>query len=78
MADTNVLEILDILSRLGYNDERMKEAVDLVVSKQDSQGRWKLDTTFNGRMRVDIEEKDKPSKWITLKALTVLKRLAED
>jgi len=75
MADTNVLEILDILSRLGYNDERMKEAVDLVVSKQDSQGRWKLDTTFNGRMQVNIEEKDKPSKWITLKALTVLKRL---
>lgn len=75
MADTDVLEILGILSKLGYNDERMKEATDLVVSKQDSQGRWKLEATFNGRMQVNIEEKDKPSKWITLKALAVLKRL---
>jgi len=75
MVDTDVLEILDILSRLGINDERMKEAINLVISKQDSQGRWKLDTTFNGRMQVNIEEKYKPSKWITLKALTMFKRL---
>jgi hypothetical protein len=51
----------------------MREAVDLVVSKQDDQGRWKLERTFNGRFQVNIEQKGKPSKWITLNALKALK-----
>ncbi|HTX43315.1 MAG TPA: nitrogen fixation protein NifH [Methanocella sp.] len=74
MYQTDVLEILGILTRLGYRDERMREAIDLVISKQDGGGRWKLEDTFNGRSLVDIEEKGKPSKWVTLKALGVLKR----
>jgi hypothetical protein len=74
MYQTDVLEILGILTRLGYRDERMQEAVDLVVSKQDKQGRWKLENTFNSQFHVDIEEKGKPSKWITLNALRVMKR----
>jgi hypothetical protein len=53
----------------------MQEAVDLVVSKQDNQGRWTLENTFNGRFQVNIEQKGKPSKWITLNALQVLKRV---
>mgnify|MGYP001089401010 FL=1 len=42
MADTDVLEILDILSRLGINDKRMEEAINLVISKQDvgADGSW--------------------------------------
>lgn len=74
MYQTDVLEILGILTRLGYEDKRMQEAVDLVISKQDDQGRWKLERTFNGRFQVNIERKGSPSKWITLNALRVLKR----
>jgi len=70
----DALEILEILTKLGYRDERMQEAVDLVISKQDNQGRWILESTFNGRFQVNIERKSKPSKWITLNALRVLKR----
>jgi hypothetical protein len=73
MWNTDVLEVLGILTRLGYRDSRMEEALDLVVSKQDDQGRWKLENTFNGRFQVDIEQKGKPSKWITLNALKALK-----
>ena len=73
MYQTDVLEILGILTRLGYKDERMQEAIDVVVSKQDSSGRWKLADNFNGRFQVDIETKGQPSKWITLNALRVLK-----
>jgi hypothetical protein len=73
MYQTDVLEILGILTKLGYKDKRMQEAVDLVVSKQDNQGRWKLERTFNGRFQVNIEQKGKPSKWITLNALRALK-----
>jgi len=74
MYQTDALEILGILTRLGCRDERMQEAVDLMVSKQDAAGRWALENTFNGKMLVDIEVKGKPSKWITVNALRVLKR----
>jgi hypothetical protein len=52
----------------------MQKTVDLVLSKQDSQGRWKLENTFNGRFQVDVERKGEESKWITLNALKALKR----
>ena len=72
MYQTDVLEILGILTRLGYRDERLREALDLVASKADADGRWKLQSTFNGRFVVDIETKGEPSRWITLRALRVL------
>lgn len=72
---SDALEVLDVLTRLGVTDDRMKRALDLVLSKKDENGRWKLENTFNGKMWVDIEEKGYPSKWITLKALRVLKRV---
>jgi hypothetical protein len=74
MYQTDALEILGILTALGYRDERMQEAVDYVISKQDDYGRWSLERTFNGRFQTNIEQKGKPSKWITLNALKVLKR----
>jgi hypothetical protein len=77
MYQTDVLEVLGILTKLGCKDRRMQEAVDLVVSKQDDQGRWKLENTFNDRFQVEIEEKGKPSKWVTLKAVTSLKKFFE-
>ena len=74
MWNTDVLEILGILTKLGIRDKRMQDAVDLVVSKQDEKGRWSMERSFNGRFQVNIEQKGKPSKWVTLKALSVLKR----
>jgi hypothetical protein len=74
MYQTDALEILGILTALGYRDERMQEAVDLVVSKQDDNGRWTLENSFNGRFQTNIEQKGKPSKWITLNAIRALKR----
>jgi hypothetical protein len=75
MYQTDVLEILGILTKLGCRDSRMQKAIDLVESKQDEEGRWKLESTFNGRFQTNIEQKGKQSKWITLKAITVLKKI---
>jgi len=74
MYQTDALEILGILTQLGYKDERMQEAIDVVISKQDNKGKWMLENTFNGRYQVDIEQKGKPSKWITLHVLRVLEQ----
>jgi hypothetical protein len=32
-----------------------------------------MENSVNGKMWVDIEEKGKPSKWVTLRALRVLR-----
>jgi hypothetical protein len=74
MYQCDILEILDILTNLGYNDKRMQDAIDIVISKQNKDGPWILESTYNGRFQVDIERKNKPSKWITLNALRVLKK----
>ena len=59
-------------------DPRTREALDLVAGKQDGQGRWKLEATMNGKYVVDIETKGKPSRWVTLRALRVLKTAGYD
>jgi hypothetical protein len=74
---SDVLETVEVLADLGCgSDARLSNAVQFVLNKQDSQGRWKLENSLNGKMWVDIEKKGKPSKWVTLRALRVLKRTA--
>jgi len=75
MYQTDVLEILDIMTGLGIKDSRMDEAIELVLSKQDEQGRWKLENTFGSdRLLIPFGQKGEPSKWLTLRAIRVLKR----
>ena len=71
---TDVLLNLEALIEAGCGDDpRLDEAIELVLSKQDAQGRWKIEYSYNGKMWIDVEEKRKPSKWVTLRALRVLK-----
>ncbi len=71
---TDMLQNLEVLAALGQAENpRLANALDLVISKQNQQGRWLLEHTYNGKMWVDIEEKGQPSKWVTLRALRVLK-----
>jgi len=74
MWDTDALEILDILVRLGVRDDRMLEAVALVERKRGADGRWRLARSWNGRMHADIEQKGTPSRWVTLNARRALQR----
>lgn len=75
MYQTDALEVLDILTGLGVHDSRMDEAVDAVVAKQDTMGRWHAENTFGSdRLLVPIGQKGEQSKWITLRAVRVLKR----
>jgi hypothetical protein len=74
---TDVLQNLEALTALGCGHPRLKNALGLVLSKQDTQGRWKMEYTYNGKMWADVEEKGQPSKWVTLRALRVLKRVQQ-
>ena len=71
---SDILETTSNLVDLGYGEDlRLTNALESIVSKQDEDGRWKLENSLNGKMWVDIETKGKPSKWVTLRALRVLK-----
>lgn len=45
----------------------------LILSKRDDRNRWKMEYTYIGKTWVDVEVKGQPSKWVTLRALRVLK-----
>lgn len=73
---TDVLQNLEVLTALGYgSDPQLESALKMLLDKQDEHGRWNLEYTYNGKTWVDIEEKKQPSKWVTLRALRVLKRV---
>jgi GNAT superfamily N-acetyltransferase/catechol 2,3-dioxygenase-like lactoylglutathione lyase family enzyme len=70
----DVLRGLEYLRRAGVApDERVAEAIELLTSKRDDEGRWLLDTQYPGRMPIETDEGEgRPSRWITLRALRVL------
>ena len=70
----DVLRGLDYLRRAGVApDERVVEAIDLVASKRDHDGRWPLEVQYHGQMPVATDEGEgRPSRWNTLRALRVL------
>ncbi len=74
MYQTDVLEILDILTGLGIRDERMRDAVELVRSKQRDNGRWVAENTSgNEKLLLPLSQEDQ-DKWVTLSALRALRR----
>ncbi|MBN2385593.1 MAG: hypothetical protein JXB85_01135 [Anaerolineales bacterium] len=70
----DVLRGLEYLRSAGVTpDERVVEAIDLVASKRDGDGRWPLEARYPGVMPVEIDQGEgQPSRWNTLRALRVL------
>jgi hypothetical protein len=71
---TDILQIVEALTALGCGrDPRLGNALDLVLSKQDGQGRWPLEYDYAGKTWGDFGPKKQPNKWVTLRALRALK-----
>ena len=69
----DVLRALDYFRRTGADpDPRMTEAIDVVRTKRQADGRWLLDRIHPGRVHFDLEDVGAPSRWNTLRALRVL------
>lgn len=71
----DLLRGLEYLRHAGVApDERVAEAIDVVASKRDGDGRWPLEVRYPGAMPVEIDAGEgRPSRWITLRALRVLR-----
>ena len=71
----------DVLRGLEYfraagdaPDSRLGEAMDLLRSKQQPDGKWLLENTHPGAVQFALEDSDgRPSRWNTLRALGVLR-----
>ena len=71
----DVLRGLDYLRGAGVvPDERAAEAIDLVESKRDADGRWPLENPHPGEVHFAMDEGEgRPSRWNTLRATRVLR-----
>jgi hypothetical protein len=71
----DVLRGLEYLRHAGVApDGRLTEAIELVASKRDGDGRWPLETRHPGKMSVETDEGEgRPSRWNTLRSLRVLR-----
>jgi hypothetical protein len=75
---TDILQVVEALVGLGYADDpRLANALDFICQKQDNQGRWLLEYDYTGKTWVDFGKKKQPNKWVTLRALRVLKRVGD-
>jgi hypothetical protein len=70
----------DILRALDYfqavdapRDARLSESIDIVRSRRRADGCWSLEHSFKGKTYFELERIGTPSRWITLRALRVLK-----
>ncbi|MHB1296481.1 MAG: nitrogen fixation protein NifH [Anaerolineae bacterium] len=75
---TDALQVLDALTALGHGaDPRLANAIQRLREKADPQGRWHLEADYAGKTWVDWGPKKAPNKWVTLRALRVLKRIED-
>lgn len=88
----DILVGLDMITSLGYgSDKRLAPALEILNKKRQKDGTWLLDRVHpdppsyswgkgnlkSKRRAFALEEAGEPSKWITLTALRVLKRVRE-
>ena len=74
---TDLLQNVEALVGLGYGkDPRLQNALNIIRDKQDSQGPWLMEYDYTGKTWIDFGAKKQPNKWVTLRALRVLKASA--
>jgi hypothetical protein len=71
---TDLLQLAEALVALGYgNDPRLASTLSIIREKQDRDGRWPLEYDYTGKTWLDFGVRKQPNKWVTLRALRVLK-----
>lgn len=69
----DILRGLEHFRRQDRRDPRLAEAVELVRGKADADGRWTLENIHEGSVILEFEREGDQSRWVTLRALRVLR-----
>lgn len=73
---TDLLQVAEAMALLGYGqDRRLADTIQLIRDRQDEQGRWSLEFSYEDKTWVDFGAKKQPNKWVTLRALRFLKAI---
>jgi hypothetical protein len=71
---SDVLQTAEALTGLGVTrDPRMQNLITLIHEKSDEQGRWNTQYSYGSKAWGNFGRLNSPSKWVTLRALRVLK-----
>lgn len=75
----DILRALVYFSDAGVDyDERMDDALGVLVSKRRKNGTWPVQAKHAGKVHFDMEETGKDSRWNTFRALKVLRKYSKD
>lgn len=69
----DVLRGLDYFRSAGVlSDDRLRDAIDVVIHKRRDDGRWTLQQRWPGETWFEMETVGEPSRWNTLRAMRVI------
>ena len=75
---TDILQLVEaVLKTDQAYDARLDNAIAWINNQQDAQGRWRLEYDYSGKTWGTYGQKKAPNKWVTLRALKVLKLAAD-
>jgi transposase len=70
----SLLRGLEYFARSGASrDERLQDGINLLVSRRTEAGLWRLEHEYAAKVYFRMERVGKPSRWVTLRSLRVLK-----
>jgi len=73
----DILHMLDVVSRFEYGRQKnqVKEMIDVVISKQDNEGRYTPESAWQEWKGWDFGQKNQPSQYLTFLVYRILKRM---
>lgn len=71
----DILRCMDYFTAVNQKyDERMDEALDIIMKKRMKNGYWPVQQKYPGKVHFDMENTGKESRWNTLRVLRILKK----
>lgn len=75
----DLIEAMVSLVELGVKQTAvLDDGLDQIERKRTKDGVWKMDESLNGKMLANVEQRGRPSKWITVRALQVLRHFGRE
>jgi len=70
---TDILQLVEAMVRVGRaEDPRLSNALSYICNKQDENGRWRLEHEYKSWVR--FGKLNQPNKWVTYRAVWILKQ----